>query len=70
MKGTFLYWYWLPTIRFIIVVLLGSMLLARHFHISTWIGVVAGLLAIFITGLIEEWEDNRPVGFNNPNNSN
>jgi hypothetical protein len=70
MKATILYWYWLPAIRFIVVVLLGSMLLARHFHISAWIGIGAGLLAIFITRLIGEWEDDRSEGFNNPNNSN
>jgi len=41
----------------------GSWLLG----ISFWITVPLALLALVLNGLLAEWEDNRPGGFNNPN---
>ena len=36
------------------------------FGLSLWITVPLTLLALILNGLLAEWEDNRPGGFNNP----
>ena len=33
---------------------------------SLWISVLIVAAGVFVNGLIAEWEDNRPGGFNNP----
>lgn len=44
----------------------ASFVLMRSGHDYIGIGVILIPVALIVNGLIAEWEDNQPGGFNNP----
>ena len=52
---------------FIAVVSIASYLLHNYSGMPLWGAVLIVVVALIGNGLLAEWEDNRPGGFNNPN---
>lgn len=46
-----------------------ALLVMKFIGLNFWITFILVAFAMFINGLIAEWEDNRPGGFNNPSSA-
>jgi hypothetical protein len=49
------------------VCILAGVIFSNVFHLSFWFGVLIAAVAMFVNGLVAEWEDRQPGGFLNPN---